>query len=194
MNTFLLKQGQAVKVLLAQQSKGDFTRDDSQRLFFSARHHSNIVAILFRMVATLFQHCYAVMRKKSSLRIVPCNITLILFANVVYALYNWMYNVLLLQDVYCKYSMYLEDDIKTKVISGTRNPEFNYERRFTFEQCTPKVMNLLTGRNGRYLEESGTKVTICSLQITGRINMLVAVCNFRKRLEQLFRRPFSLSH
>ena len=88
MNTFLLKQGQAVKVLLAQQSKGDFTRDDSQRLFFSARHHSNIVAILFRMVATLFQHCYAVMRKKSSLRIVPCNITLILFANVVYALYN----------------------------------------------------------------------------------------------------------
>ena len=105
-----------------------------------------------------------------------------------------MYNVLLLQDVYCKYSMYLEDDIKTKVISGTRNPEFNYERRFTFEQCTPKVMNLLTGRNGRYLEESGTKVTICSLQITGRINMLVAVGNFRKRLEQLFCRPFSLSH
>ena len=90
--------------------------------------------------------------------------------------------------------MYLEDDIKTKVISRTRNPEFNYERRFTFEQCTPKVMHLLTGRNGRYLEESETKVTICSLQITGHINMLVAVGNFRKRLEQLFCRPFSLSH
>ena len=27
------------------------------------------------MVATFFQHCYAVLRKKSSLRIVPCNIT-----------------------------------------------------------------------------------------------------------------------
>lgn len=46
-------------------------------------------------------------------------------------------------DVYCKYSMYLEDDIKTKVISGTRNPEFNYERRFTFEQCTPKFIKFL---------------------------------------------------
>ena len=103
-----------------------------------------------------------------------------------------MYNVLLLQDVYCKYSMYLEDDIKTKVISGTRNPEFNYERRFTFEQCTPKVMNLYPDRNDRYIEE--TKVTICSLQIPGHINLLVAVGNFRKRLEQLFCRPFSLSH
>ena len=194
MNNFWLKQGQAVNVLPAQHSKGGLTRDDSKRLFFSARHHSNIVATLFRMAGTLFQHCYAVLRNKSSLRIVPCNITLTLFANVVCALYNWMYNVLLLQDVYCKYSMYLEDDIKTKVISGTRNPEFNYERRFTFEQCTPKVMHLLTGRNGWYLEESETKVTICSLQITGHINMLVAVGNFRKRLEQLFCRPFSLSH
>ena len=32
---------------------------------------------MFRNVATLFQHCNAVLRKKSSLRIiVPCNITL----------------------------------------------------------------------------------------------------------------------
>ena len=30
----------------------------------------------FHIVATLFQHCYAVLGKKSSLRIVPCNITL----------------------------------------------------------------------------------------------------------------------
>ena len=37
--------------------------------------------------------------------------------------------------------MYLEEDIKTAVISGTRNPEFNFERRFTFEQCPPKVTN-----------------------------------------------------
>ena len=103
-----------------------------------------------------------------------------------------MYYVLLLQDVYCKYSMYLEDDIKTKVISGTRNPEFNYERRFTFEQCTPKVMNLYPDSNDRSLEE--TKVTICSLQIPNCINLLVAVGNFGKRLEQLFCRPYSLSH
>ena len=192
MNNFWLKQGQAVNVLPAQHSKGGLTRDDSPWLFFSARHHSNIVATLFRMAGTLFQHCYAVLRNKSSLRIVPCNITLTLFANVVCALYNWMYNVLLLQDVYCKYSMYLEDDIKTKVISGTRNPEFNYERRFTFEQCTPKVMILHPDMNDWYFEE--TKVTICSLQIPGHINLLVAVGNFRERLEQLFCRPFSLSH
>ena len=86
--------------------------------------------------------------------------------------------------------MYLEDDIKTKVISGTRNPEFNYERRFTFEQCTPKVMILHPDMNDWYFEE--TKVTICSLQIPGHINLLVAVGNFRERLEQLFCRPFSL--
>ena len=179
MNNFRLKQGQRVTRRFA-------------TTIFSTTHHSNIFATLFRMVATLFQHCYAVMRKKSSLRIVLCNITLTLFANVVCAPYNWMYNVLLLQDVYCKYSMYLEDDIKTKVISGTRNPEFNYERRFTFEQCTPKVMILPPDRNDWYFEE--TKVTIFSLQIPGHINMLVAVGNFRKRLEQLFCRPFSLSH
>jgi len=46
-------------------------------------------------------------------------------------------------DIYCKYSMYLEVDIKTAVISGTRNPEFNFERRFTFEQCPPKLIKFL---------------------------------------------------
>lgn len=46
-------------------------------------------------------------------------------------------------DVYCKYSMYLEVDIKTEVISGTRNPEFNFERRFTFEHCPPKLIKFL---------------------------------------------------
>lgn len=45
-------------------------------------------------------------------------------------------------DVYCRYSLYLEEDIKTDVISGTRNPEFNFERRFTFE-CTSKVITFL---------------------------------------------------
>ena len=36
----------------------------------------NIVATLIQMVATFFQHCNAVLYKKSSLRIVPCNIAL----------------------------------------------------------------------------------------------------------------------
>ena len=53
----------------------DVTRDDLQQRF-STQHYSNIVATLFRMFATLFQHCYPVLRKKSSLRIVQCNITL----------------------------------------------------------------------------------------------------------------------
>ena len=48
------------------------TRDDSQRRFLG--QHS--VATLFRTVTTLFQHCNTVLSKKSSLRIVPGNITL----------------------------------------------------------------------------------------------------------------------
>ena len=42
---------------------------------FSATQRCNIIATLFRMVTTLFPHCNAVLRQKSSLRIVPCNIT-----------------------------------------------------------------------------------------------------------------------
>ena len=38
---------------------------------------------LFRMVATLFQYCNAVLHLKSSLRIIPCNIT---FNDFVFAL------------------------------------------------------------------------------------------------------------
>ena len=41
----------------------------------------NIVTTLFRIVTTSFQHCNAVLHKKSSLRIVPCNITLRLREN-----------------------------------------------------------------------------------------------------------------
>ena len=37
--------------------------------------HSYVVATLFQMVSTLLQHCNAVLRLKSSSRIVPCNIT-----------------------------------------------------------------------------------------------------------------------
>ena len=43
---------------------------------FRATQRCNIVATLFQIVTTLFQHCNAVLRKKSSLRIIPCNITL----------------------------------------------------------------------------------------------------------------------
>ena len=52
--------------------KGDDTRDDSQRRFLG--QHS--IATLFRTITALLQHCNAVLSKKSSLRIVPCNITL----------------------------------------------------------------------------------------------------------------------
>ena len=41
----------------------------------SSTKRCNIVATLFRIVTTLFQHCNAVLHQKSSLRIVPCNIT-----------------------------------------------------------------------------------------------------------------------
>ena len=47
--------------------------NDLQRRF-STQH---IISTLFQMVATLFQHYYAALRKKSSLRIVPCSITFI---------------------------------------------------------------------------------------------------------------------
>ena len=47
----------------------------SFKLIFSATQRCNIVATLFRIVTTLFQHCNAVLRKESSLRIVSCNIT-----------------------------------------------------------------------------------------------------------------------
>ena len=42
---------------------------------FSATQRCNIVATLFGMVTTLPQHCKAVLRWKSSLRIVACNMT-----------------------------------------------------------------------------------------------------------------------
>ena len=42
-------------------------------MIFSATQRCNIVATLFRIVTTLFQHCNAVFPWKSSLQIVPCN-------------------------------------------------------------------------------------------------------------------------
>ena len=42
-------------------------------MIFSATQHCNIVATLFRIVTTLFQHCNAVFPWKSLLRIVRCN-------------------------------------------------------------------------------------------------------------------------
>ena len=50
--------------------QGDVTGDD-----FSATQRCIIAATLFRMVATLFQYCNAVLCYKSWLRIVPCYIT-----------------------------------------------------------------------------------------------------------------------
>ena len=40
------------------------------------------------MVATLFRHCYSVLRKKSSLRIVPCNIASTLTAWISISLFH----------------------------------------------------------------------------------------------------------
>ena len=64
--------------------KGDVTRGDLQRRFLT----QHIIATLFRMVATLFQHCYSVLRKKSSLRIVPCNIASTLTAWISISLFH----------------------------------------------------------------------------------------------------------
>ena len=52
-------------------------------MIFSATQCCIIVATLFRMVATLFQYCNAVLHLKSSLQIIPCNIT---FNDFVFAL------------------------------------------------------------------------------------------------------------
>ena len=62
-----------IQTLTRNSLKGDITRDDLQQRFFAqaVTRRCNIVAILFRMVATLFQHCNAVLR-----RIVSYNITL----------------------------------------------------------------------------------------------------------------------
>ena len=46
---------------------------------FSATQRCYIVATVFQVVTTLFQHCNAGLRLKLSLRIVPRNITLSLF-------------------------------------------------------------------------------------------------------------------
>ena len=55
--------------------KGDIFRDHSQRRFLAQCKRGNTAATLFRMVTTLFQHSNVVLRKKWSLRIVPCNTT-----------------------------------------------------------------------------------------------------------------------
>ena len=52
--------------------------------------------------------------------------------------------------------MYLEVDIKTEVISGTRNPEFNFERRFTFEHCPPKVIDYFNSCSIKDLKQTTT--------------------------------------
>ena len=48
------------------------TRDDLQRRFLT----QHIISTLLRHCCEWLQHCYVLMRKKSPLQIVPCNITL----------------------------------------------------------------------------------------------------------------------
>ena len=62
-----------VAVAVVQLLKGDKHARRFATTIFSATQRCNIVATLFRIVTTLFQHCLAVLRKKSSLGIVPCN-------------------------------------------------------------------------------------------------------------------------
>ena len=55
--------------------KSDVARDDLQERLLVQHSITTVVATLFGIVATLFQHCYDVLRSKSTLRIVSCNIT-----------------------------------------------------------------------------------------------------------------------
>ena len=72
---FLMKKmnNEAIRGVYYLRIREKTTRNDLQRRF-SAQHI--ITTLLRNCVETLFQHCTAVLRKKSSLRIVPCNITL----------------------------------------------------------------------------------------------------------------------
>ena len=70
--------------------KGCYTHRFATTIF-SATQRYNIVAALFRMATTLFQHCNNVLRWKSWLRIVPCNITLTAAWGKHKKLYNTMY-------------------------------------------------------------------------------------------------------
>ena len=62
-----------VAVAVFQLLKGDKHARRFPTTIFSATQRCNIVETLFRIVTILFQHCLAVLRKKSSLRIVLCN-------------------------------------------------------------------------------------------------------------------------
>lgn len=50
----------------------------------------------------------------------------------------------LLQDVYCKYTMYLDDEkTETEKISFTPNPEFNHKKLFSFYPATQQLIDYL---------------------------------------------------
>ena len=57
---------------------GDVTRDESQRRFLPQHSVATLLRHCSNIVPTLFQHCNDVLRWKSSLWIVPCNITFML--------------------------------------------------------------------------------------------------------------------
>ena len=48
-----------------------------------------------------------------------------------------------LQDIYCKYKVYLEDEHKTKQVSDTTNPDFNDKKIFKFPTATKVFLDYL---------------------------------------------------
>ncbi|KAK3697535.1 hypothetical protein QZH41_019774, partial [Actinostola sp. cb2023] len=46
-------------------------------------------------------------------------------------------------DVYCSYRLYLDEDPKTEKVSGTTNPDFNYERKFNFDPVKQQFVDYL---------------------------------------------------
>ncbi|KXJ25651.1 Kinesin-like protein KIF1A [Exaiptasia diaphana] len=46
-------------------------------------------------------------------------------------------------DVYCSYKLFLDEDPKTEKVSGTSNPDFNYERKFHFDPVNEQFVDYL---------------------------------------------------
>ena len=82
------------------------------------------VATLFRMVATLFQHCYAVLSSKSSWWMVSCNITFLGVYQSVVSLIKTFHGAWL--RVVCIESAKCESESATKPFQGTYQSVFNF--------------------------------------------------------------------
>ena len=48
--------------------------------------------------------------------------------------------MLFIQNVFCKYEMYAEE-LKTDPVTGTSNPEFQFEKKFSYKPCTQEVLH-----------------------------------------------------